>query len=112
MRAPNMMADSTSRPWSSVPSGNAALPFSTQPGGRSESDRLSVRRSNGLCGAIKGAATAATTHSANTASDTIATGEWRKLHATSPSHAARRRARSEGGGASRRGGVVHRRCGG
>src|SRR4030095_16587353 len=100
MRAPNMIADNTSRPWSSVPRGNIALPLSTQPGGSRELERLSVRRSNGLWGAITGANTAPTTHSAKTASDTIATGEWRKLQATSPSHAARRRARSDGGGAS------------
>jgi hypothetical protein len=65
------------------------LPFSTHAGGSSDSERLSVRRSKGLCGAIAGAKSAATTHSRNTASESMATGECRKLHATSPSQPAR-----------------------
>ena len=111
-RAPNMIADSTSRPWSSVPSRNAGLPPASHAGGGSASDRFSVRRSNGLCGAI---------HGANSARDdadrehdrraTIATGEWRKLQATSLSHAERRRAAQRAAARrARGGGVVHARA--
>ena len=49
---PYMMDDSTSRPWSSVPSGKTQSPSGdSSTGGLSPSLRLSVAGSNGLCGA-------------------------------------------------------------
>ena len=61
-----------------------------------------MRRSNGLCGATHGANSAAARQMPSTRADTTATGEWRKLHATSLSHS-RASARSEAGRAGRRG---------
>ena len=109
MRAPNMIADSTSRPWSSVPSRNIAWPpLDSTPAAGSASDRFSVRRSNGLWGATHGANSAANDADAGTtASDAIATGEWRKLHATSLSQAERRRAAKRRRRDDRRRDVVH-----
>jgi hypothetical protein len=49
------MADSTSRPWLSVPSRWRALPFSFQAGGVKASIRLSDLMSNGSNGATQGA---------------------------------------------------------
>src|SRR5262245_47248382 len=60
------MVESTSRPWSSVPSRNRTSPPSAQAGGRCESRRLSCRRSKGSCGAIQGARQAASTITAVT----------------------------------------------
>src|SRR5207249_9508946 len=60
-------------------------------GGASASVRLSVARSNGLCGAIQGAKSAAARHMASTSADTIATGEWRKPYERSASHQRARR---------------------
>src|SRR3954462_13826728 len=52
---PYMIEESTSRPWSSVPSGNDQSPSSeTKTGGFSPSLRLSVPGSNGVCGASTG----------------------------------------------------------
>ena len=59
MREPKMIVDRTSRPWSSVPRRNFVSPSGIQAGGLKASSRLSVRRSNGLCGAIHGARNAA-----------------------------------------------------
>src|SRR6185503_7666431 len=53
-------------------------------GGDSASSRLSVARSNGLCGATQGANIAPARPTASTAADTSATGERRKLYARSP----------------------------
>ena len=44
MRAPNMIADSMSRPWSSVPSGNSALPPSALHDRRQRARRAGQRR--------------------------------------------------------------------
>src|SRR5205085_15839 len=54
-RVPYMIDDSTSRPWSSVPSGNVHSPSAdSSTGGFSPSLRLSVAGSNGVCGASTG----------------------------------------------------------
>ncbi len=50
---PNMIAENTSRPWSSVPSQNLGFPPASQDGGSEASSRFSVARSNGLCGATQ-----------------------------------------------------------
>ena len=55
MRAPYIIADSTSRPWSSVPSRYLGLPSASQAGGRRASTEFSDARSKGLCGATQGA---------------------------------------------------------
>src|SRR5262249_25714370 len=61
-RVPYMIEESTSRPWSSVPSGNAHSPSDdSSTGGFSPSLRLSVAGSNGVCGASTGARKAITT---------------------------------------------------
>ena len=62
-------------------------------GGDSASSRLSVARSNGLCGATQGANSAPARQIASTAAETIATGERRKLYARSlsPARASRER---------------------
>ncbi len=54
-RVPYMIVDSTSRPWSSVPSQYCARPPASHAGGANASCRFSVRRSNGSCGASHGA---------------------------------------------------------
>src|SRR4051812_11435776 len=95
-RAPNMTAERISRPWSSVPSGYTHRPRASHHGGSNDSERLSVRKSNGLCGASHGANTAAMMQKMKTAYEIIATGERRKLQARSPSHAARARERKDG----------------
>jgi hypothetical protein len=53
-----MMAESTSRPWSSVPEQVGGSPSASQAGGLKASISWSEARSNGLCGAIQGASTA------------------------------------------------------
>ena len=63
MRAPYMMVDRMSRPWSSVPSRKLRLPPSIQAGGRRASLRSIVARSKGLCGASQGANSAQNRHS-------------------------------------------------
>src|SRR5262245_32683197 len=55
--------------------------------------------SKAFCGAIHGARAAATSRTTTTTLATIATGEWRKLHATSLSHACQRRVLKPGRGA-------------
>ena len=90
MRVPNMMAENTSRPWSSVPSRYPGLLPAMPAGGASASLRFSVLRSNGLCGATQGANRAAPRHTKRTIAETIATGECRKLQPTSLFQAAAR----------------------
>src|SRR4051794_9212024 len=75
MRAPNISAESTSRPCSSVPSKYFDCPPCIQDGGSIESLNSSVARSNGLCGAISDANRAQNTQNSATPADTIATGE-------------------------------------
>ena len=65
-------------------------------GGVSPSMRSSCAGSNGFCGEIQGASTAARIIATATRVETIATGEWRKLHRKSESQA---RARKPGPGA-------------
>src|SRR6185295_13558772 len=62
----------------------------------SASRRLSVFRSNGLCGATHGAKRAAARQTTSTTAETIATGECRKEKAMSLFHAAERRTGSTG----------------
>ena len=79
MRAPNMMADSMSRPWSSVPSGKDQSASASGTGGLKLSIRFRLARSNGLCGAIHGASAAARISTAAMVADSTAIGERRKL---------------------------------
>jgi hypothetical protein len=79
MREPKMMAEITSRPWSSVPRRYVGLPRSVQAGGVKASRRLSVRRSKGLCGATHGAKRAARMQATTMAAARITSGERRKL---------------------------------
>jgi hypothetical protein len=79
MREPNMMVDSTSRPWSSVPSRNLGSPSGIQAGGLKASRRFRVRRSNGLCGAIHGARNALPKQTIVTIAATMVSGDFRKL---------------------------------
>ena len=60
IRDPKMIAEITSRPWSSVPRKYVGLPRSVQAGGVKASSRFNVFRSNGLWGATQGAKRAAT----------------------------------------------------
>ena len=60
MREPKMIAESTSRPWSSVPSTYVGLPLPPKAGGVNASSRFSVFRSKGLWGATNGAKSADT----------------------------------------------------
>jgi hypothetical protein len=83
MRAPYMMADSTSRPWLSVPSRYIALPASVHAGGMKPSERFRAALSNGLCGASQGANTAPPTQMSVSSAAMITTGERRKLQARS-----------------------------
>jgi hypothetical protein len=76
---PNMIAENTSRPWSSVPSQNFGLAPSCQTGGSDASIRLMVARSNGLCGATHCANSAEKIITNATTAATIATGDCRKL---------------------------------
>ena len=79
-------------------------------GGASASSRLSVRRSNGLCGATHGANSAAARQMASTMAETIATGDVRKLQAMSLFHAhgaARVRADRRRSKTSARSRIVH-----
>src|SRR4051794_33560989 len=92
MRAPYMMAESTSRPWSSVPSANNGSPSSAQAGGLKASPRLSVARSKGLCGAIHGASSAPMMQTSATTAEATVTGERLNDHQMSLSKA---RARAE-----------------
>src|SRR5271154_695982 len=58
-RSPKRIAESISRPWSSVPSRNRGSPPATKLGGSSESERKLVAGLNGSVGAIHGANNAA-----------------------------------------------------
>jgi hypothetical protein len=73
------MVDSTSRPWSSVPSGKVAWPRASQAGGVKAFSRSSEARSKGSCGATQGANRAAPTHSSVASAAATVTGERRKL---------------------------------
>jgi len=75
-----------SRPWSSVPSTYFQLPCAIHTGGRRESDSSSVLRSNGLCGATQPANSAQNVHTSAISAARMATGEDRKLWATSLSY--------------------------
>src|SRR5262245_325223 len=88
------MADSTSRPWSSVPSKKREFPPSIHAGGPWESNRLNCLRSNGSCGAIHGASTAASTMTRTTIAATTITLERRKEWTTSLSSITARRLRA------------------
>src|SRR3954452_18666108 len=87
MRAPYMMAERTSRPWSSVPSANNGSPSSAQTGGLKASPRFSVARSKGLCGAIHGASSAPRMQTTATTAEATVTGERLKDHQRSLSKA-------------------------
>src|SRR6266851_949143 len=83
-RVPYMIEDSTSLPWSSVPSGKIQSPSSdTRTGGFSPSLRLSVAGSKGVCGASTGARNATTTIKIVAAAAITVMGEDLKLHQTS-----------------------------
>jgi hypothetical protein len=83
MRAPYRMVDRMSRPWLSLPRGNARSPPSIQAGGLNAAFRSSAAASNGFCGAIQGENRAAPTQISVSAAATTVTGERRKLHARS-----------------------------
>src|SRR3984885_2781836 len=80
MRRPNMMADKTSRPWLSVPSGldqSASLkPIGGLKLSSSDNDATSI----GSCGAIHGAKAAAATKIRAITADATAVGDRRKLY--------------------------------
>ncbi len=99
-REPKRIAENMSRPWSSVPS-MKTRPVTAlgSPGLVKPSIRLSEAASKAFCGAIHGANAAANNRIKTTALATIATGEWRKLHATSLSQACQRRVLKLGRGA-------------
>ena len=82
-----MIADSTSRPWLSVPSGldqsASAMPIGGLKLSSSDSDATSI----GSCGASHGANTAATIRISAITADSTATGDVRKLYARSLSQA-------------------------
>ena len=81
MRVPYMMADSTSRPWSSVPSRIATSRTpSSGTGGLKLSSSERLARSIGSCGAIQGASSGAEDQDQQRSPPTsMATGERRKL---------------------------------
>ena len=85
------MADSTSRPWLSVPSRWRTLPFSFQAGGVKASIRLSDFTSKGSNGATQGAKMAPRKNSRVTMAAAMVSGEWRKLHHMSDSRSRPRR---------------------
>src|SRR5262249_56833860 len=88
-----MIELSTSRPWSSVPSGNVHSPSADRStGGFNPSLRLSVAGSNGVCGASRGDRKDTTTMNKVAAAATTVSGEDLKLHQTSPSAARRNQA--------------------
>jgi hypothetical protein len=78
-RDPNRMAESTSRPWSSVPRRKVAFPPSCQAGGSEASARSSVLESKTWCGAIQGANRDESTYRPAIVAATITAGERRKL---------------------------------
>ena len=79
MRMPYMIADSTSRPWLSVPSGLDQSASAIPIGGLKLSSRDNDATSIGSCGASNGASTAAMTRISAISAATTATGEVRKL---------------------------------
>ncbi len=79
MREPKMIAESTSRPWSSVPRRYVGLPLALHAGGVIASSRFSVARSNGLWGVTQGARRAASTKTAVMSAASITPGRRRKL---------------------------------
>src|ERR1700674_2005835 len=85
MREPKMIVERTSRPWSSVPRRYVGFPFGVHAGGVNASSRFSVFRSNGLCGAIHGAKSAARMKTAVTVAARMVRGERLKLWKISPS---------------------------
>src|SRR6516225_1780248 len=87
-RVPYMIELSTSRPWSSVPSGNVHSPSGdSSTGGFSPSLRLSVAGSNGVCGARTGDRKATTTMNKVAAAATTVIDDDLKLHQMSLSAA-------------------------
>src|SRR6476659_1127125 len=87
-RVPYMIEESTSRPWSSVPSGKLQSPsLDTNTGGFRPSLRLRVDGSNGVCGASTGERKATTTISSVAAAATTVSVEDLKLHQMSESAA-------------------------
>src|SRR5215475_7584178 len=87
-RVPYMIELRTSRPWSSVPSGNDQSPSAeTRTGGFSPSLRLSVAGSNGVCGASTGDRNATTTMNTVAAAATTVNDDDLKLHQMSLSAA-------------------------
>ncbi len=83
MRAPYRIVDRMSRPWLSLPSGNARSPPSIHAGGLNAAFRSSAAASNGFCGATQGDSTAAPTQTSVSAAATTVTGDLRKLQARS-----------------------------
>src|SRR6478752_9254320 len=87
-RVPYMIDESTSLPWSSVPSGNDQSPSSPKnTGGLRPSVRLKVDGSNGVCGASTGDRKATTMISSVTAAAITVVAEDLKLHQMSLSAA-------------------------
>ena len=76
---PYMIADRTSRPWLSVPSGLDQSASAMPIGGLKLSIRDNDATSIGLCGASNGANTAAMPRIRAISADTTATGDVRKL---------------------------------
>ena len=77
IRMPNMIADSTSRPCESVPSGLSQSDSAAGQGGLKLSSSERLARSVGSWGAIHGANVAASISTSATMADAIATGERR-----------------------------------
>jgi hypothetical protein len=78
-----MMVERMSRPWLSLPSGNAASPPCSHAGGLNAAFRSSAAASNGFCGEIQGESAAAPTQSSVSAAAVTVTGDLRKLQARS-----------------------------
>src|SRR5688572_29863849 len=89
MRAPYRMVDRMSRPWLSLPRGNARSPPSIQAGGLNAAFRSSAAAANGSCGDSQGEKRAAPTQISVSAAATTVTGDLRKLQARSWSQALR-----------------------
>src|SRR5262245_47627154 len=80
-RVPYMIEESTSLPWSSVPSGKVQSPSSdNSTGGFRPSLRLSVAGSKGVCGASTGDRNATTMMKTVAAAAVMVIGEDLKLH--------------------------------
>src|SRR5664279_4151379 len=85
MRAPNISAERTSRPCSSVPSRYLTVPPVIHEGGSIESLSSRVARSKGSCGAMKFANTAQATQTRATTAAVRAIGDDLKEYQKSPS---------------------------